>query len=472
MARSSAARTALSGLRRVAAVALSIPLAHSLAGAEMMMGVAVRDITPPVGYRMSGYFHERVSTGTHDPLSAKALVLEQNGTAAALVFCDLIGLNREVTDQARELASAATKIPASNILIAATHSHTGPLYDGVLRDFFHTRAVAGHGHDPLEKIIDYPKWLANRLADAIVAAHKSAAAAQVTAASVDQPGLSFNRRFHMKDGSVRFNPGPLNPDIVRVAGPIDPEVSVLRFQPVGGTTPVQLTVFALHLDTVGGTEYSADYPGYLARANPAVVSLFGSGACGDLNHIDVTRTDQPKGQAMARHLGETLHATLASAPPGPALTPQLAVKSTMVPCPLQRFTPEQAAQAQASMSQVGGGDLPFLAQVEACKILALQSIAQDTLACEVQVFRLSDTTAVVGLPGEIFVELGLAIKAASPFEHTVVIELCNDAPAYIPTRKAFAEGSYETVNSLVAPGGGELLVDAAVGLLHDVKAVR
>ena len=83
----------------------------------------------------------------------------------------------------------------------------------------------------------------------------------------------------------------------------------------------------------------------------------------------------------------------------------------------------------------------------------------------VQVFRLSRGLAVVGLPGEVFVDLGLAIKRASPFPTTLVIELCQDAPGYIPTEKAFAEGSYETVNSRIAPGGGEMMVEAAVRLL-------
>jgi neutral ceramidase len=88
-----------------------------------------------------------------------------------------------------------------------------------------------------------------------------------------------------------------------------------------------------------------------------------------------------------------------------------------------------------------------------------------SLDAEVQVFRLAPDLAVVLLPGEVFVDLGLAMKRASPFTHTLVIELSNDNPAYIPTEKAFAEGSYETVNSRIAPGGGERLVAEAVRLL-------
>jgi len=75
---------------------------------------------------------------------------------------------------------------------------------------------------------------------------------------------------------------------------------------------------------------------------------------------------------------------------------------------------------------------------------------------------------LVGLPGEVFVDLGLAIKQASPFATTLVIELCQDAPGHIPTEKAFTEGSYETVNSRIAPGGGEKMTQTAIRLLKEL----
>jgi neutral ceramidase len=87
---------------------------------------------------------------------------------------------------------------------------------------------------------------------------------------------------------------------------------------------------------------------------------------------------------------------------------------------------------------------------------------------EVQVFRLNSDVAIVTLPGEVFVDLGIAIKTASPFKTTLVIELANDGPGYFPTRRAFVEGSYETVNSRVKPGGGEMLVETAIELLTDL----
>src|SRR6476660_3774629 len=98
-------------------------LQSTSSAAQLKVGVASTDVTPPVGYRMSGYFYERPSTGIHDPLFAKVLYLKQGSTEGALVFCDMIGVPRTLTDAARLGASKKTGIPVSHILIAATHSH-------------------------------------------------------------------------------------------------------------------------------------------------------------------------------------------------------------------------------------------------------------------------------------------------------------------------------------------------------------
>jgi hypothetical protein len=170
------------------------------------------------------------------------------------------------------------------------------------------------------------------------------------------------------------------------------------------------------------------------------------------------------------HIGRTLASTvLAKAESLKTISePSLAVRSAVVEVPLQRICPEKIAWAHANIKKVGTRELSFLEQVEAYKILAIESRRKRTIPLEVQVFRLSRDVAVVGLPGEVFVDLGLAIKRASPFQHTLVIELCQDAPGYIPTRKAFAEGSYETVNSRIAPGGGEKMAEAAIRLLKEL----
>src|SRR5947208_5565728 len=114
----------------------------------LKIGAAEIDITPPVGHRMAGYFDERLATGIHDPLKAKAIILQQDQEQIALVFCDLVGVSLTVTTNARAQASQKTGIPVSNIVICATHSHTGPLFDDVRRHYFHERDVAKLGTDP------------------------------------------------------------------------------------------------------------------------------------------------------------------------------------------------------------------------------------------------------------------------------------------------------------------------------------
>jgi len=460
-------------------LSLGVTTLRPLQAAELEAGVAVADITPPIGYRMCGYFYERLSTGVRDPLQATAVYLHQDKQQAALVFCDLIGVPQAVTDQARAIATRKTGIPSTNIMVAATHSHTGPLYFDALRTFLHERAVEKNGSDPQETI-DYPTRLVEKLADAMVQAKTTAKPVELAAGVAKQTGLSFNRRFHMKDGTVVFNPGKLNPNIVRAAGPIDPDLGLVLLRDRRQDQAVaSLTVFALHLDTTGGTEYSADYPFHLERAMRAkfgdgFISIFGAGTCGDINHIDVSTNRLQKGGDESQRIGKTLGESVLTALPElkTANKPSLAVGHTTVFAPLQEFSEEQIARARERMKQVGSKDLSFLEQVESYKILDVQEMRARSgrmLPMEVQAFRLDDDTSIVGLPGEVFVELGLAIKQASPFRNTLVVELCNNDIGYVPTKKAFVEGSYEVVNSRVQSGGGEMLVEAAARLLKELK---
>ena len=438
-------------------------------GAEQLRaGIAVIDITPPIPYRMCGSFSERVSTGISDPLLAKAVVFKQGSQAAALVFCDVAQISLDVSTRARARASQEFGLPVEHIAIAATHSHTGPLYFGALRNHFHERTVQQHGADIYEKV-DYSGQLVEKLVTVIRRAAESTSPVRLEAGMALENRLSFNRRFHMKSGPVRFNPGQQNPNILRPAGPIDPQVGIIALRAADGADYLGAVVsYALHLDTVGGTKYSADFPKVvqdeLRRSyGEKFISLFGAGTCGDINHIDVKKRTRRTTQQIGTMLASTIAQKM------PSLTPldnvSLAVRSAKVNAPLQTFSREQIAQARERMNDRGSRQL---SRVEAYKILAVDLRAGETLPMEVQAFRLSSEVAIVTLPGEVFVDLGIAIKTASPFTTTLVIELANDGPGYIPTKRAFTEGSYETVNSRAEPGGGEMMVETAVRLLTDL----
>lgn len=439
---------------------------------EMRAGVAVADITPPIPYRMSGYFSERQSTGVKDPLHAKAIYFSQADIEFAWVFCDLVGIAPQVAENAREQAALQTGIPTEQISVAATHSHTGPLYFGALRNLFHQRAIERAGKDDLEKE-DYVATLVESIAQAVQRAKKNARPTKLSAGFAIENRLSFNRRFHMKDGSVRFNPGQQNPEIVRVAGPIDPQVGLIKLADSNAKSFACIASFALHLDTVGGTEYSADYPYFLGKQlnseyGDDFTTIYAAGTCGDINHIDVTTKDRRTAQQIGTMLAETVKDSLPNL--ANISQPKLAFARKVIDLPLQQYSLEQTAAAKLKLSQLGIERMGFLETVEAYKISALDLRGGKSMPVEVQAFRFSGEVAVVMLPGEVFVELGLAIKQASPFATTIVIELANDAPGYIPTRKAFAEGSYETVNSRLEPGSGEQIVEIAVGLLDELRA--
>ena len=443
----------------------------------ILAGTAVVDITPPIGYRMSGYFYERLSTGAANPLYAKALVLRQGDQRLALVFCDLIGVPAEISSQARRQAAEKTGIPAAHILVAGTHSHTGPLYFGALRRHFHEQAMAKGGSDPQEQV-DYAADLTAGIVRAVAEADAAARPARLEAGAAQQAGLAFNRRYHMNDGSVRFNPGPLNPDIVRPAGPTDPQVGIVLVRDAGDARPAAAVVnFAMHLDTTGGTLYAADYPYHIEQALRQALGerftlLFGTGTCGDINHVDITKKERPKSDAI----GRTLAATVQAALPGlkAVASPALAARSETVRVPLQRYTPEQLAKAREDIRKVGARQLAFLAEVETCRILSLELCGGDTMPLEVQAFRLGKDVAIVGLPGEFFVEFGLKIKKASPARITLVVGLAGGSVGYVPTPEAFKQGGYEPTPwrySKLAPESGAICVGSAVRQLECVFGV-
>jgi neutral ceramidase len=460
------------------------------ADASLRVGVAETDLTPPVGFPMAGYYHERLAEGTIDPLKAKAIVFRDGDTAAALVVCDLIGIATDLSREVKRRVAEQTGIPASNVVIAATHSHTAPDY---MKELWLTLGKA----DQQQLRADYIQKLTAGPVAAIVKADAAAKpAALATGAATQTTPVAFNRRFVMRDGSVKTWQNYSNPDVIRAAGPIDPEIGLLTIRdPEGNQLRGVLSNFALHLDTVGGTRWSADYPYFIEQTlrgsvGEDVISIFGTGCCGDINHSDPSRRERNKADFIGGSLGKSITAALADLKP--IETPTLRVRSQVVRLPLQDATAEEVARSVQLVELARGGQkIDFFDHVTAYKKLILDQLRHekphtqtdqhitwglsrslagtgDTLPVEVTAITLGSDVAIVCLPGEVFVELGLAIKQASPFRTTLVIELSNAVETiYIPHRAAYAGGSYEVTNSAVQPGSGEMLVEAALTLLRD-----
>ena len=202
--------------------------------------------------------------------------------------------------------------------------------------------------------------------------------------------------------------------------------------------------------------------------------MFTAGCCGDVNHIDVRWGEPQRGFANAARMGTILAAEVLRT--WPRLSP-----SRRTPCASQHDVPLALPDDQRGRRrEVPRGHRAdrrsraprpkFLEMVHAFKVRDVAARQGRPLEVEVQVIALGDELAWVSLPGEIFIELGLAIKQDSPFRHTIVAELANGAIGYIPSRRAYAQGNYEVISARCAEGSGERLVDAALRLLKELHA--
>lgn len=459
------------------------------ASGSLRVGVAEVDITPPEGFPMAGYYHERLADGALDPLKAKAIVFQDGHTQAALVVCDLIGIATDLSRAVRQRASERTGIPVANIVISATHSHTAPDY---MKELWLN--LGGERQDPLRS--DYIKRLIEGPVEAIEQALAAAKPAWLEhgSATQDTP-VSFNRRFVMRDGSVRTWMNYENPDVVRAAGPIDPQIELLAVRDEQGDPLGILSNFALHLDTVGGMKWSADYPYFIEQslrngAGSKTISIFATGCCGDINHVDPRRRERNTAEFIGSAIGQSIQRQLGQLQPLQGT--ELVVRSRVARLPLQDATREEVARAIQILDAAKRKEtVDFLEHVTAYKKLMLDQFRRrdsyanpsehitwglsrslagvgETLPVEVTVIALGGDVAIVCLPGEVFVDLGLAIKQGSPFRRTLVVELANAVETiYVPHRAAHAGGSYEVTNSALQPGAGEMLVETALSLLRE-----
>jgi Neutral/alkaline non-lysosomal ceramidase, N-terminal len=459
-------------MRTVFLLALIMAIPGPALADELRVGAASVDITPQVGTPMAGYYAERLSKGVHDPLFAKAIVLGRGGKKAALVALDLISTPMALVEEARREVEKTSGIKGADVMISATHAHTGPVLQGG-----GARASAFGGDNPLA--LAYHKGLAAKIAESVRLAEKALRPAKVAVGHGQESAISFNRRFHMTDGTVGWNPGKNNPKILKPAGTIDPDVAVVYFEADDKSrTPLATYVnHAVHLDNVGGMEFSADMPATIADLlgrfkGPDMVTFYTSGCCGDINHIDVRWAEAQRGHENASRMGVILAAEVLKTWPRLKVEAPgaLRVKSARVKLPLAKITPEDVEAARAVVARLHGKDKPpaFLEQVRAFKVLDVEARQGEPIEVQVQVVALGDGIAWVSLPGEIFVELGLAIKQDSPYPHTIIAELANGAIGYIPSRRAYAQGNYEVVSARCAEGSGEMLVDAAVKLLKEL----
>jgi hypothetical protein len=424
------------------------------AQAQLRAGAAKADVTPvkwPVP--LVGQFNQRLADKAWDPLHARAMVLDDGNTKLAIVVVDSCYIPRSIFDDAKRRASEKTGIPAANMLMSATHTHTGP----PSRDRREDKA------DP-----EYVEHLTKGIAKSVEEAHANLEPAEIAWGLSQVPEEVYNRRWFTKPGGIVPNPFGLTDDTVRMnppagsdlldrpAGPTDPDVSVISVRAKGGRPIALLANYSLHY--VGGIPeggVSADYFGEFARIveerlaaegdHPPVVGILSNGTSGDVNNIDFrNRRPAAKPFERIRQVAQRVADAALSAVEKSEYRSDisLAAAQQLLTLEKRRPTPAQVERAQEFLASDNPDALPGRAIPYAKWTLELDN-PPHTEELVLQALRIGDV-GIAAIPCETFAEIGLEIKEKSPLKPSFTIELANGHYGYLPTPRQHAWGGYET----------------------------
>ncbi len=399
-------------------------------------GFYEREITPPLGHDIPGYFCHRFADGVESRLYAKAIALNKDDKTVIIISIDAITTSTIMRDNIIKRVTEYTGVPAENIMISATHTHYGACT--------HSDSYNWH-HTPDEPFFDVNERL---IADtATLAWQRMVEVSDVKYASSQQHGLGFNRNFYMKDGTIRTNPGWQNPDIDRNVGVTDDEFITLYFFNTDGKPYGSIMNFSCHHDTAGIRQFCADYSGLLAdnmreEFGSNFVTVFLNGACGNINHVNNFREkkefDIPNRVRISNQLTKAAleHFKTAESINFDTL---LCIKNYI---PVERLEyPAEVVQEYADLKKempevvmkfsISAPDTKEYKRARADSILNISKMPKVLDVC-IQSVRLGDV-CIFALPGEVFCEFGLSIKEQSPAKVNMIATCANGTPGcYIP----------------------------------------
>lgn len=450
----------------------------------MKVGFSTVDITPPLGSEAPGYFEKNFLRDVHDPLHVKAAVFENNGVRVALVGVDSLSIKASTVRAGRQMAEKITGIPSNHIMVAASHTHRGgPVVDwaGGAKELF------ARFSDPefMRKLLEtapaadqnYLYFLSRQIGSAVALADKRKVEAKCAVGIGKESTVSFNRRFKMKNGRQMTYPGKGNPDIIEPAGPIDPDVGVLSAWGMDGRFLGCVVNFACHGTTMNSHGFSADWIYYLDKTIRSLMGkestvVFLNGACGDITQVDNQSMREAEfGEKWARRVGQKVGAealkVIAEAEPDD-LQP-LNAAQTILHLETRKIPSERLKRAYDLVTSKTPKDDYSWVFARDIILLNERNKVEQRVLCEIQAIQIGPAVFVSN-PAELFCQLGLDIKSASPFPYTFVVELANGCIGYVPTEEAMGPsgGGYETrmgMHSYLVPSAGKRIVEASIDLI-------
>lgn len=442
-------------------------------------GFAERDITPEIGMERPGGYGKSYHKTHHDPCKVRVAVFDDGTDRVAVVSVDALVVRRALVQSARERINQKTGITPGAILIHATHSHssgpTGMIYPGEydhaseqIQDLAYNKSSTAN--------LAYVQHVEDQIVDAVITADETRTTSTISFGSGHEDAVAFNRRFHMSNGITQTHPRPGNPEILRPAGPTDPEVGVIGVWGENEKLVGCIVNFSCHA-TTNPPGISANYIYYVEQVlrgtfGEDCILVFLAGASGDVTQVEnVTPYKARSSAESARFVGGCVGAeavkVLLRQPRAEAV--DVASESIVLEIPRRPPSKERVAKCAGIVAK-GPSEVGAAVWTFAKEIMILHArIQQHPVAdAEVQAIQIGPVVMLTD-PAEFFVQLGLDIKAGSPFPLTFPVSLSNGCVGYVPTEEAFGKngGGYETrltSYSNLEPTAGAQLVEAAIKL--------
>jgi len=419
------------------------------------------DITPPLGGFMWGHYREVRAEEVHERLYSKAVVVEDNGEVAAIAVVDTCVVPPEMHDTVTKRVYEFTGITPDRITVASNHSHSGaPVSDG---------PEVGCYADATYKDVFF-----RLVADSIILAYKRLDEVEVRFAESKVDGIAHCRNHELKDGTY-ITHGATNPDIIRHLAIPDTSLPFLMFykneKPIGA-----IINFACHQDTMGGAVavkgYCGDYASILSKElkkhyGKNFVSLFLLGAAGDIN----TSNPDPNAKLWRyNNIGERLaEEVINTAKDAKRISGGVKVIKESVKIK-RRIIADKKESNAIMANELLSRENPLRARN---MMYYVSTNTKEYSDLYVQGLLIGDVHISL-LPGEIYTDIGRAIKKKSPFSKNIVVENCNSYCGYIPMKKCFHEKSklYEIslcYHSCHVPEASDIITDAALNIANKLK---
>ena len=447
---------------------------------DLKVGFSRIEINPPLGVNLQGYFHQRLNEGILDDLEINTVAVQKDGATVALVTLDSEAADTNYYEAARQYVAKRTGLSKEAIFIHTTHTHVGGCFG---KEDEYT--------NDLDR--EYDSLVMKKIADSIVYAMEDLKPARMGIGFSKAERVGFNRRYLMKDGSTKTNPGVNNPDIVKAIGLLDESVNVIRFERECGDSVV-IGNYGNHPDVIGGNKASADWPGFARRIFERAVEntkcIFFNGAQGDINHVNVKPVggdlngmfndfdDVTRGYAHSRHIGNVLAGALMSVYEKVEFLPVDEIKFVEKVINVASNMPkkEEMEEARYIQKMVDDGkreELPYKGMMlttmiaDAARKIRLEN-GPEYFPLNLSAIKIGPVV-FMGIPGEPFTGIGMGLKEAQGWKMVCPTCLTNGSRGYFPMEDSYAEGGYEAKTSEYKAGVAETIIEEGVKILNSLK---